>query len=199
MASRHRGLRRFASLDDREEAARLLYDRPKTAGPIPDAEQAARLADDRFRAARLFDWTVRNIQLERDESPRQRVPRQPWQVLLLGRGTAIERAWVFMLLARQQQLDVVLLATPDRQTAGQWHLWLPAQLVEGQLYLFDTELGLAVPGPKGHGVATLEQAASDGSLLRRLDAANRPYPVPPPISRRCSPWSRPTTAICRGA
>ena len=40
--------------------------------------------DDVDRAAALFDWTVRNIQLEPDDgSP----PRRPWQVLVYGAAT----------------------------------------------------------------------------------------------------------------
>ena len=48
--------------------------------------------DDVSRATALFDWTVRNIQLEADEDS---MPRRPWQTLLFGRGTAEQRAWVF--------------------------------------------------------------------------------------------------------
>jgi tetratricopeptide (TPR) repeat protein len=35
----------------------------------------------------------------------------PWEALLFGRGTANERAWVFILLARQQKLDAAVLVT----------------------------------------------------------------------------------------
>ena len=48
--------------------------------------------DDVARATAIFDWTVRNIQLETDDDS---VPRRPWQTLLYGRGTAEQRAWVF--------------------------------------------------------------------------------------------------------
>ena len=41
--------------------------------------------DDLTRTRRMFDWIVRNIQLERDSS--DRTPLLPWEVLLLGRGT----------------------------------------------------------------------------------------------------------------
>jgi tetratricopeptide (TPR) repeat protein len=55
--------------------------------------------------------------------------------------------------------------------------WLPALVEGGQLYLFDTRLGLAVPGPSGEGVATLEQVQNDDALLRQLDLPGAPYPV----------------------
>ena len=54
--------------------------------------------DDLDRAQSLFDWTVRNIQLEPDRP--NRIPQFPRETLLFGRGTAVERAWVFILLLR---------------------------------------------------------------------------------------------------
>jgi hypothetical protein len=55
--------------------------------------------------------------------------------------------------------------------------WLPALVDNDQLYLFDTRLGLAIPGPGGKGVATLAQTQQDDSLLRQLDLDGSPYPV----------------------
>jgi hypothetical protein len=126
-------------------------------------------------ARQLFDWTIRNIQLESEPKDDERLPRHPRDVLRLGRGRAIERAWVFALLARHRSLEVVLLAVgePDERRR-----WLPALVGEKQeLYLFDAELGLPLPGPDGDSVATLEQVADDG-LLRKLDLdAEHAYPL----------------------
>ncbi len=75
--------------------------------------------DELERAKSLFDWTVRNIQLE-PQTP-DWVPQFPWETLLFGRGTAEERAWVFILLARQQGIDAGLLAVrpnPVTQSHG---------------------------------------------------------------------------------
>lgn len=138
--------------------------------------------DDVGRAAALFDWTVRNIQLEPDEHA---AVYRPWQILLYGQGTAEQRAWVFALLCRQQGLNVVMLGVPpvkpnDEKIAAtpskDWH-WLPALFSNGQLYLFDAQLGLAIRGPNGQDVATLEQALKDDSLLRKLDLDGAPYPI----------------------
>jgi hypothetical protein len=125
-------------------------------------------------AQRLFDWTVRNIRLESDdEAPH---PHWPYETLLLGRGTALERAWVFTLLARQQGLDVVMLALAE--PSGAPRPWLPALVLGDDLYLFDTRLGLPIPGPTEGKPATLAQVAADPDLLRRLDLdAEHPYPV----------------------
>ena len=146
------------------------------------------------RATALFDWTTRNVQLVSDDAAR---PHRPWQVLLYGRGTAEQRAWVFALLCRQLGLDVVMLAIPnaaphdddssDRQaSAGEASnggasiaagatFWLPALLENDELFLFDTRLGLPVPGPGGQGVATLDQVRQDDALLRQLDLEGAPY------------------------
>ncbi len=138
--------------------------------------------DDLSRVSALFDWTVRNIQLDSDENA---IPHRPWQTLLFGRGTAEQRAWVFAGLCRQQGLDVVMLApsaaagTDGKSTtkSASAKYWLAAVLSEGQLYLFDVRLGLPIPGPGGKGIATLEQVRKDDSLLRQLDLENEKYPL----------------------
>ena len=71
--------------------------------------------DDLERAKRLFDWTVRNIELEPDD--RTWIPQFPWETLLFGRGTAAERAWVFILLLRQLNIDAAVLAV-DKEPAA---------------------------------------------------------------------------------
>ena len=138
--------------------------------------------NDVARATALFDWTIRNVQLAADDDG---IAHRPWQVLLHGRGTAEQRAWVFAMLARQQGLDVVMLSLPEGPATGETattggsnaKFWLPALLLDGQLYLFDTRLGLPIPGPGGEGVATLEQVRKDDALLRQLDFENAAYAV----------------------
>jgi hypothetical protein len=112
-------------------------------------------------------------------------------VLLYGRGTADERAWVFAQLARQQALDVVMLRAKAESGGGKAEgeagtaastiapqpYWLAAVLLDKQLYLFDPSLGLPVPGTGGEGVATLEQVRQDDKLLRQLDLEGSPYPL----------------------
>ena len=90
------------------------------------------------RAQRLADWTVRNIQLIPADAPAaERLPYLPWHIMLLGRGTEFDRAWLFSLLARQQGLDVVLI-TPGEDTAQV----VPALLHDGRLVPFDIVSGL---------------------------------------------------------
>jgi len=142
--------------------------------------------DDLAMAQQLFDWTVRNIQLQTEPQAKPGQPpllslvarRLPWEVLLFGRGTSQQRAWVFILLARQQGLDVVMLAVADPVHPEQHLAWLPALIHKGDLYLFDSALGLPIPGPEGRGIATLRQAAEDPKVLDQLDLdESHHYPV----------------------
>jgi len=127
-------------------------------------------------AQNLFDWVVRNIQIERDNNIT--VPHQPREILIQGRGTLADRAWIFALLGRQQGLDIVELATPAKEGESAPRLWLPALFHDGELYLFDVRLGLPIPGPDGKPVATLKEVIADDGLLRALDVdQQRPYPV----------------------
>ena len=145
------------------------------------------------QAKRLFDWTVRNIQLEPQRAAAgvpQVAFQRPWETLLLGRATAVDRAWVFLLLARQQRLDAAALAIADPKDP-QKQRDLPGLVVvlhKGQLYLFDLGLGLPIPGPKGIArdaqgqldirPATLAEVIADDGLLRRLDASSEmSYPL----------------------
>jgi hypothetical protein len=146
--------------------------------------------DDVGRAAALFDWTVRNIQLEADQDG---TPHRPWHTLLYGRGTAAERAWVFAALCRQQGLHVVILGVPPAD-GGKYSAapsatnYLPALFTKGQLYLFDSRLGIPIPGAEGKGVATLEQVLKDDGLLRKLDVEGSPYAVTAEQLKQATPF-----------
>jgi tetratricopeptide (TPR) repeat protein len=143
----------------------------------------AQAQDDVSKASALFDWCVRNIQIEPPPAAGAKPDEQwsalhmPLDTLHFGRGTPLARAWVFMLLARQKGLDVVLLATGDPRSPEQLRPWITALASGGELYLFDYTYGLPIPGPGGKGVATLAQAAADDSILRQMDiAGDRAYP-----------------------
>jgi hypothetical protein len=155
---------------------------------LRDAALAARgkSIDSRQRASRLFDWVVRNIQLEADS--KEHIPRFPWETLFFGRGTAWERAWVFVLLARQEGLDAVVLGIAPTEASQSPKPWCVAVRVDGKAYLFDPLWGLPIPGPngvrKGEGgrleitPAALDELAADESLLKRMNTdADHPYPV----------------------
>jgi len=151
-------------------------------------------------AERVFDWVVRNIQLD----PLPPLPKGPaatagantepvapatlgepgpgyrhlpLDLLIQGHGDAQERARVFILLCRQLQIDAVMLALLEESSPTP-RGWLPAVLLGSELYLFDTSLGVPLPGPEGRGIATLAQVVADPKLLRQLDLEGEPaYPV----------------------
>ncbi|CAN5915223.1 hypothetical protein BH23PLA1_BH23PLA1_36990 [soil metagenome] len=135
------------------------------------------------RVRRLFDWTIHNVQLIPEGSliPTQlvqqgieQVPMRPYDVLSRGQAVEVpgspwaERAWVFMVLCRQINVDVGLITyeVPDQEAP---YVWTCVALVDGVPYLFDTRIGLAIPGPDGQGVATFEEAATVPIVLDRLD------------------------------
>jgi hypothetical protein len=141
-------------------------------------------ADSLALAIRLFDWTVRNIALEPDElvgptppSPplpmgmRLRGPgyrQTPLQTLFRGVGDGLQRAGVFVALCRQVDLPACLLATPPVGD-GTMRPWAVGVLIGGEVYLFDCRLAVPVVGPNQAGVATLAQARSDATVLRRMN------------------------------
>jgi len=141
------------------------------------------------QAVRLFDWIVRNIQLDGEAPPddhTERIMQRPWETLLLGHGTAEERAWVFVLLARQQGIDAVQLALPHPD--GRLVPWAVGVLDGTEIYLFDPALGLPIPAPGGVELspsgelrirpATLSQVLEDDNVLRQLDLdRDNAYPV----------------------
>jgi hypothetical protein len=153
------------------------------------------------RARRLFDWTIRNIQLE---SAATHIPQTAAEALLFGQGSAMERAWVFILLARQQGLEAALLAVrepkdKDRdkeaerggrepERASDLRIWAVAVRIGQDLYLFDPQRGLPIPAPGGIKFdaggqldifpATLAQAADMPQVLRQMDLDSaHTYPV----------------------
>ena len=149
-------------------------------------------SDDLLAARNLFDWTVRNIQLDEDRP--NRVPQVPWETLFLGHGTAMERAWTYILLLRQCDIDAAVLALPVTtpaagKPAAKLTQWCVAVLIgdkDKKLYLFDPGLGLPVPTANGITAAksgeldvlpaTLDQVIANSKLLDRLAGdSDSPY------------------------
>lgn len=147
-------------------------------------------------AARLFDWTVRNIAFEpldaSDADPRvdpvlfaimQEPPTYPlgmkfrgagyrqtdYQTVWRGSGDSLQRGGVFTQLCRQASIPAFILAIQSTES-GQLDPWCVGVLIGSEVYLFEPELSSYVPGPGQEGIATLAQARRDASVLRRLNA-----------------------------
>jgi len=147
------------------------------------AANARRDALDDLEVARnLFDWTIRSLAPSADPPavPTADNPGSRWflpgEILLAGRGSAPQRAWMFLELLRHAGLDGVMLAIGDGGAAGS-RPWIPALISGGEAYLFEPGYGMPVPGPNGVGIATARQAAADPHILAGLSLPDRPYPV----------------------
>ena len=148
------------------------------------AKRVGGVGDDLARVRRVFRWIIEQIQLVPAGSLSApglgQAYARPYDVLIRGMATEAdgywaERGWLFMVLCRQLGVDVGLLTyTP---TGGKESvIWTCAALIDGKLSLFDTRIGLEVPGPGGVGVATLDNALSDPAVLARLDLPGQsPY------------------------
>jgi hypothetical protein len=153
------------------------------------------------RAVSLFDLAVRTVALNNAGDPE--LPQTVYDILVIGRGTAEDRAWLFGELLRQAGMDAVIVRpnagadttakTPDVKAAptankspsGAEPRWLVGALVDKQVYLFDPTLGWPIPSPDDKGItptvrqpATLAQAAAHDELLRKLDVSpEKKYPL----------------------
>ncbi|MGE5191103.1 MAG: tetratricopeptide repeat protein [Deltaproteobacteria bacterium] len=138
------------------------------------------------KVTNLFGHVVRAVGLV-SRTP-QDPPLTPYEVCLLGKGTAEDRAWIFVNVLRQMKLDGVLLSpksAADDSSSAAGRPFLVGVLLDGQVYLFDPQNGLAIPvpvadpaAPPASRVATLAQAANDPAILKQLDAgAERTYPI----------------------
>jgi hypothetical protein len=200
-------LRAIAQWVRRDATARWIETRRAAAADPALADPAIDSPEYRLEMARsVFDWTVRHIQLDEllpapqakaavvgpgNEAaaeaalpPAQAIPgpgyrNYPYQILLYGHGDAWQRARVFILIARQLDLDAVMLAVDDRGPGSRANLWCPAVLIEDQLYLFDAALGLPIEGEEEGSIATLSQVRANPELLRRFDLEEEKltYPV----------------------
>jgi tetratricopeptide (TPR) repeat protein len=123
-------------------------------------------------AMAMFDWTVRNIQLDppRSASNASVMIHHPWQAMAYGHGTAEHRAWTFIELCRQQGIDAVVLNPKGGERDAPAPLLVGA-LIDDDMFVFDPAMGLPLPG-KEHAVGTLAELAADDALLRRFDVGD---------------------------
>ncbi len=151
-------------------------------------------------AVRLFDWVTRNIALEPFvlSDPTPPPPSLPlgmtfrgagyrqtlYETLFRGTGDRLQRNIAFISLCRQASIPACMLATVDG--AGNLQPWLSGVLIGGEVYLFDGSLGIPVPGPGQKGIATLSEARTDASVLRRMNVQGWfEYPVQKDDVQQC--------------
>jgi hypothetical protein len=150
---------------------------------MQEEKLGASQADQLRTASRLFDWTIRNIALEpprpADSGSAPEMPlemefegpgyrQSDYQSVWRGTGDSLQRAGVFIQLCRQAEIPAFVLSIQSNET-GELKPWCVGVLVGADVYLFEPELGSFVPGPGQAGIATLAQARTDESVLRRLN------------------------------
>ena len=143
---------------------------------------------------KIFDWVVRNIHLLPDNDlvgdkeiddlrlndaeslatagvPGLGYTRFPWHALLYSRGDYVDRAKLFMMMIQHFDIDSVMLVVHDESEndeAGK-QPWAVGVLIGEQLHLFDTKMGLPIPGSKPGSIATFSELKQDSKLLTSLD------------------------------
>ena len=144
-----------------------------------EVNEAAKFED----AYKLFDWTVRNISVEGDAKDVEKLsldPRGPardalvgcsklpWETLLFSKGDFVERGRVFIALAHQRGIETVWVSINGTATSP-GYLWAIGVPIAGQLYLFESKLGIPITDPDTLAFATLKDARENERILGRLD------------------------------
>ncbi len=141
-------------------------------------------------ALQAFERVMRQVDLRPEKPGVSSWPAH--EVLRRGTGSAEERSRVFLALLEQLELDAGYLTRhievvgENNQREEREVPWLPAARIGKELYLFDPNLGKAIPGPGGKGVATLTQVRADAKLLEVLGRPDQPYEVKPPQLAKAS-------------
>ncbi len=129
------------------------------------------------RATAAFYYCVNNIALVTNE--KNALPLIPYEISILGTGTAEQRAWVYIGLLRQLRIDAVLF----RPAKPAPFKILVGVLIDQEVYLFDPTLGLPVPAAQQpadeiliQNPATLDHVYKSPEILTNFygeDAKNR--------------------------
>ena len=143
--------------------------------------------DDMAVVLQLFDWTVKNVVLSSPIVVQSRpVAQLEWQTLLLGQGSPIDRAIVFIELLRQHRLDAFIVR-PEEEKTENFPVVVGVRL-DGETYLFDMGYGLPYISASAEAlalgdelefneVATLREVSKDDAILRAFDLPKRVYPA----------------------
>lgn len=129
----------------------------------------------------LFYYTMHNIRLVPDGDPD--IPLGPFEIVLYGRGTAVDRAWVFSTILHSMKIPAVILERPESAQGVKWNVLVGAVL-DGKTYLFDASIGLPLPASDDttdslliRSAATLTDLLKDETPLRKLDVGDNRYPL----------------------
>lgn len=142
----------------------------------------------------VFEFVIRNVSLYPDAGFAVNVPATSYEACLFGFGAPQDRAWIFADLLRQLKIDCVIIAprqAEDSETAVDG--FLVGVPLSGKVYLFDTLVGVPVPGPNDDGTtpfveqpATLKDIQQDTAFLESMDFLGE---AGPQLAKK--DWSKP--------
>jgi hypothetical protein len=117
------------------------------------------------RATAAFAWVIRQVRLRELRWPAEQ-PMPVAYVLQGGWGTSLERSLVFIALLRQLGIEgcMVHFARAGNE-GGVYDVCGVPTATGSDLYLYDSHLGLPLPGPNGRGIATLSTVCKQAHLL----------------------------------
>ncbi len=141
---------------------------------------SARRRDELPRVQEVFQFVVRNIALRGHDDAE--VPLPPYWLLLTGRGSAEDRAWICATILKQLRIDSVIVR-PSADSKPDDDQWLFGVLLNDRVHLFDPRLGLAIPSSVEAAAtdsppATLDEIPSHPEWLQVLSVrADQPYSI----------------------
>jgi tetratricopeptide (TPR) repeat protein len=134
--------------------------------------------DELERVVRVFEWVCRNVTLAADDDPLP--PMTFYELMIVGRGRAADRAWVFGEILKQLKIDAVVLQAREGQAAVGPPI--VGVILGDAVYLFDPQLGLPIPrgdeppSPHIRRPATLREIREHPHWLKALSLrTDQPY------------------------
>jgi len=112
------------------------------------------------RAKAATEWLARHVLLEERDGP----PDPPLQVVLRGRGTALERTYVLLALMHQLGLDAWAVGGADSASDPR-KIWAVGVMEGGKIVLFSPPLALPVPGDRSGDIAALTNLPTDAQVV----------------------------------
>lgn len=161
------------------------------------------------RVTNVFNFLVQHTELISNHP--DDIPLTTYQLLMLGRVTALDRAWIFAEVLRQLRIDTVILSKPLAKDTLEWDVTQPflvGVLIGKAVYLFDPVMGLplSVPDetpatgvlPKGMRVATLAEVRANPGILEQYTVKESKYPLAMDVIKSPGVFVMGDTAIWSG-
>ncbi len=107
------------------------------------------------RVTEIFNWVCRNVGLRNPDDVA--FPTGFYETVVTGRAEAEDRAVAVASILKQLRIDTAIISGVDSKDDSPWLLGV---LLQDQVYLFDTNLGLPVPRGSESGWKAFESPAT---------------------------------------